>query len=184
MIDKANRNKLILPTVTAAALWTAECCGQISDGMWENARPFDHWKFWSNCDVEVRDGVRCTLLVSGYGPIKSNYNFEALVRDLGPRMRAYGKMMIAGMDVFEPTDHEILSAAEYMPETYELFVEAKNSGKWQYDFVAKYMERVTLELAADFYAAKYTAHDLREDLRSIKAACRNAHYSLSDSVQV
>lgn len=33
-------------------LWDVELSGQISDGRWENSRPYDHWEYWHR-DVEV-----------------------------------------------------------------------------------------------------------------------------------
>ena len=42
---------IYLPTASAAALFEHELVGQFSDGMWENARPYDHWKFWCNLKV-------------------------------------------------------------------------------------------------------------------------------------
>ena len=34
-------------------LFVEEIAGQISDGAWENARPFDHWIVWCDADVIV-----------------------------------------------------------------------------------------------------------------------------------
>lgn len=44
-------NKLYFNTLSAALLYNWELTGQISDGKYENARPYDHWK-WI-CDAEV-----------------------------------------------------------------------------------------------------------------------------------
>lgn len=45
------RNKLYFNTLAAALLYKWELTGQISDGKYENSRPYDHWK-WI-CDTKV-----------------------------------------------------------------------------------------------------------------------------------
>jgi hypothetical protein len=37
-----NTGTIVLPSLSAALVWKAEIVGQLSDGMWENAAPFDH----------------------------------------------------------------------------------------------------------------------------------------------
>lgn len=39
-----NTGKMVLPSASAAAIWEAEITGQLSDGMWENSTPHEHWK--------------------------------------------------------------------------------------------------------------------------------------------
>lgn len=34
-------------------IWECELLGQLSDGQWENAMPYDHWEPWSNAEVTV-----------------------------------------------------------------------------------------------------------------------------------
>ena len=45
------KNKLYFNTLAAALLYDWELSGQISDGKYENSRPYDHWK-WI-CDTEI-----------------------------------------------------------------------------------------------------------------------------------
>jgi hypothetical protein len=35
------------------ALWDEELSGQLSDGWWENAMPYDHWKPWCAAKAQV-----------------------------------------------------------------------------------------------------------------------------------
>lgn len=46
-------NTLAFRNSAQAALFQYELAGQISDGYWENSRPFDHWKPWCNAHVIV-----------------------------------------------------------------------------------------------------------------------------------
>ena len=43
---------IYLPTDTAIALWEAELLGQFSDGAWENSKPNNHWKIWTELKVK------------------------------------------------------------------------------------------------------------------------------------
>ena len=74
-------DKLHFKNNAAAHLFKSEITGQLSDGAWENARPFDHWKFWCNAEV-VMDGA---VGYEGY-PMKTNYNLHALKRYVKDRM--------------------------------------------------------------------------------------------------
>lgn len=67
-----------------AALFKAELSGQISDGMWENTRPNNHWKPW--CKAEV--GVNPESLGVNFYSSRNNYNFSSkmLLDVVGDRM--------------------------------------------------------------------------------------------------
>lgn len=79
-----------------AALFTAELSGQISDGMWENTRPHDHWKSWCSADVQVNP---TNVGVNFYSP-KNNYNFSSkmLLDIVGQRMIWAANLAEAGFD--------------------------------------------------------------------------------------
>jgi len=77
------------------ALFEVELQGQISDGMWENARPFDHWKVWGNCEVTVGEDVG-----RDFYAMKDNYAFDSknLLDCIGDRMVAICNMAENGYD--------------------------------------------------------------------------------------
>ncbi len=64
-------------------LWEEELNGQISDGMWENATPHDHWDVWSDAEITVGKNVGRTFFAR-----KCNYNFTnpELLNIVGDRM--------------------------------------------------------------------------------------------------
>lgn len=66
-------------------LFEFEIQGQISDGQWENAVPYDHYKVWGQCELEVGEQAGRTFF-----PRKDNYNLTNpdLLRIVGPRMLA------------------------------------------------------------------------------------------------
>lgn len=66
------------------ALFESELKGQLSDGNWENSRPYDHWEQPCSSEVVVGEGPK-------YGPNfypKRSYNFanRDLVEVVGDRM--------------------------------------------------------------------------------------------------
>ena len=66
------------------ALWNEELVGQLSDGMWENSRPHDHWKPWCNAEVIID----ATNVGRDFWAQKDSYNFHALIEYVGDRMLA------------------------------------------------------------------------------------------------
>lgn len=45
-------NYLRVRNLAQKVLWEEELSGQISDGRWENSKPYDHWEYWHR-NVEV-----------------------------------------------------------------------------------------------------------------------------------
>ena len=70
--------------VIQAALFSCELSGQISDGQWENTKPYDHWKVW--CDANVN--VNPSNVGVNFWAQKNNYNFATkdLLDVVGERM--------------------------------------------------------------------------------------------------
>jgi hypothetical protein len=73
-INFENKNQVIL--------YECELSGQISDGQWENSRPYDHWKVMSNAEARVG-----SPLGPSFRP-RRPYNFAAgsLISVVGNRM--------------------------------------------------------------------------------------------------
>lgn len=143
-------------------LWVHEIVGQLSDGMWENTYPNDHYKFW--CNLEPRVG-QCNqiFLVNHSRPQKNNYGLTRLIDCVGDRMRAAVVMA-------EITDnHVAIGAAEYLltAGSYSKFVDTLKA--YNNDFWNKLIDAITPEIAENFFAQieHYTVKDLRKDLQSI-----------------
>ena len=71
-------------------------------------------------------------------------------------------------------DHPALRCAEYMPATLEEFTRCKTENAWPADYIAKYMNDMTMEFAVNYYATEYTFKELRADIDQIKNAMRMA----------
>lgn len=173
-----NTGTIYLLTQSQAALFEHELTGQISDGMWENSGPRDHWKFWSGLQVVVDPtGEPRVKTPHPWMCKKDSYAFNRLYAVVGDRMLALGRMARAAS--FDPTAANVPfyilgDAATYMPPTLDEWRDCK-AGRllWKYDFVAGYMESVTDSLAAAFYATSYDMRDLRADVKVIQRAMKN-----------
>lgn len=186
MMDNNNKaaldNVIVLPTVSAEAIWRDEITGQLSDGMWENSRPRNHWRSWNQLTVVVeRDAQPRTIARSTYFE-RTKYNLRVLyaiapvgdplrhvVRD---RMVLKGRLALALARLSMPYSYEAIHAAEYMPTTYEQWASCKLSGMWNYDFVSEYMTHVSDELARMYYSLdrEYGLKQMKADIDSIKEA--------------
>jgi hypothetical protein len=81
-------NKLYVANEIQKVLFDKEIRGQISDGAWENARPFAHWQIWSNVEVIVSENG---VVGRNFWPAKDNYNLLTLIPFVGDRMVEYGR---------------------------------------------------------------------------------------------
>lgn len=169
---------------TALALWVSEVSGQISDGMWENSRPNDHFKFWHRLTLVLgpvaslaatrqcrKNNYALTRLPQLKWDPDAKMKSEYVLRD---RMLAAGRMAKAGAD---PLQRDLLTAGEYMPPTLAAFRLLKDSFTGvdlTKNYIARYVCGVSDELAQAFYAATYTLKEMYADLKLIKATMATA----------
>jgi hypothetical protein len=79
--------KLVVRNEAQKILFEKELAGQISDGYWENSRPWNHWR-WVGRELVVEVGEN--VGVYGGGPVRSyNFNNKMLVEIVGERMIEY-----------------------------------------------------------------------------------------------
>lgn len=80
-----------------AALYKHELTGQISDGMWENSVPSNHWQQPCRAQVAV-DADNPRVDIAGGQYFKRNYNFanKMLVDCVGERMKNIAMLAKAG----------------------------------------------------------------------------------------
>jgi hypothetical protein len=144
------------------ALFKYELAGQISDGMWENARPYDHYKPWCHCEVIV-DPVN---VGKDFYAQRESYNFSS--RDL---LDVVGERMVYKARLAEVMGHDILKYINWKIESGVLRVPEKPEGKTayyteEYDAImALPIERINAVLAD---TSVYTMKHLRKDLTDMK----------------
>lgn len=165
---------ITFPNSSCVALWNNEITGQLSDGAWENTAPHDHWLFWCHLEARVANlGDACEVKTSHPWKCKKvGYNLAGLYEYVGERMVATGKMGRL------TTEEAALHAAEYMAcMSFDTWKAAKDSGKFKNEFVGKYMESVSEELARGFFAVTYGMKELRKDIAMIKMVMKTMkHY--------
>jgi hypothetical protein len=161
-----NNKTLTVRNIEQAGAWL-ELDGQISDGQWENARPYDHYKIW--CEADVRVATPGEPVGRNFYAQKSNYNFTS--PDL---LNIVGLRMLATVRIARRFGIEVASLLEHVAscegtvdthwETYhktEFEKAAKIAGFSTEAFVASLLEAV-----AD---TSYTMKDLKVDLKDLKA---------------
>lgn len=150
-------------TVEQAILWENEICGQLSDGKWENTRPYNHWKPWCNAKVEI--SVRAGR---DFWAQKTSYRLDdpLLLEIVGERMKAYvklgrafGRENVKDTHYFVDLDGKFRGLPDFKGEHYDKIRERLS---------ALDLEKVKAVLDAD----SYTDRDLRDDLHEMKMAMK------------
>lgn len=74
------------------ALWKYELLGQLSDGHWENSRPFNHWQDWHQAKALVDP----SNVGRNFYPIRERYNFanKDLLEVVDGRMIGYVRLVL------------------------------------------------------------------------------------------
>lgn len=165
---------------TQKILFDWELCGQISDGYWENTRPFNHWRVWCSAEIVVADNPK--EIGRNFWPEKQNYNFAApeLLEVVGERMLKYAKLALALKDeegfnkFFQPVIN-----SKYEPRSIEYFIDenfnisAPNHEGEYWDGMRQAFGQLDLEwLSNQLKARDYKMADLKEDLNQLKEAIK------------
>jgi hypothetical protein len=107
-----NKKQIKFATKTQALLFELELKGQISDGYWENSKPYDHYRVICEAEVVVDpDQIGLNFYTS------RSYNFAnaTLVECVGDRMQLY-----------------VLLSKKF-PSLSNSSIKSCNSGKWMWE---------------------------------------------------
>jgi len=180
----------LLPNKGIKAIFDNEIKGQLSDGAWENAQPYNHWQFWCMLDTAVSATGEFDFVKNGsvqdfhelyskwyYNmPAKrTGYNLSTLVSkdcDLSYRMRSY---YVDGMYYDIGRSIEIFVDSNGSVKTEASIVElCKQSEYWQKIVSKSLKDRPIAEFLADFTNKynSYTRKQLLKDLKDIKAGMK------------
>lgn len=145
------------------ALWENELRGQISDGVWENARPMDHWKVWCNAEVTVAKNGEPTG--RNFWAQKDNYDLTSVVQYVGERMLVMAALaeMFPNFEGRLPESlYDFKSHAKWAAEGKDWA--AKSIGEWT-------KAGITAEAIAGA-EGKFTEKQLRKELSAMKKIIR------------
>jgi hypothetical protein len=93
-------------TLSQKNLFDCEISGQLSDGAWENTKPYDHWEPWGKSTIKVGTSVGRDFPVK-----KDGYNLGSLLQYVGDRMLSFGAAGSTGWDLTNSSDDQY--AVEY-----------------------------------------------------------------------
>jgi hypothetical protein len=153
--------RIILPTMSALVIWNAEIRGQLSDGMWENAAPLSHWRFWCGLDSLCSEGI-ARVEVRWMPPRqKTGYNLAALYPIVGDRMLKLGRIgrAVERMGINHVSSAVIRELADALADDAVQLFNASEGG-------------LDPDLINACNAVEYTMRDLRKDVAGIKLAMR------------
>jgi hypothetical protein len=168
---------------TQVWLWTCELEGQISDGMWENSGPRDHWQEVCGADVIVGEPGLTNIYP------RRSYGFRRLVEYVGDRMLVTGKLSKAYPEL--TPSQTLSSAAEYLTDgllekpgaTFKAIENQFTS--WQEAEIQK-LEQATGDdratIVQKLQAAPYGKQDLMRDLRAIENVINGGYRSVKGSL--
>lgn len=159
-------NTLVVASIEEKILYIYEIRGQLSDGNWENTRPYDHWRPW--CDVSWQS---CVVDPKNVGPEfwahKNNYRLTDLIQYVGDRMLSYLNLYAWNPDaVLAYLDAGIGSLPEIWPTNPSYDYAKKLIAGWEQYGITKEL----VEKAID--SPVYTEKDLRKILQGLSKSMK------------
>ena len=180
-ITESANNKIIFNNLAALFLFEAEISGQISDGYWENARPYDHWKWVSGLDVEYDKNIEdpgylghmhkkkysLSWMSTYVRKARSDKDYAWAVRFLN--FGKFGRIYPESKWKDLTNNYELRVIVEDLPqeETTMEELDAKYSNterSWQKNYWDKCKSLFSDELLKKYYSTTYTRDDLEDDL--------------------
>jgi hypothetical protein len=142
-----------------------ELDGQISDGFWENARPYEHWQVW--CNATVRVATPGESVGRNFSTRKDNYNFTSpeLLECVGQRMLATVRIARRfGIEVAAILEHVCSCAGTVKRETWN-----EDTFKKAAKLTGMMGDTFFMELESAVADKTYTMKNLKADLKDLKA---------------
>jgi len=164
--------QIFLPSYSSLNIWENEITGQLSDGAWENSKPYDHWEFWSKLTPTIgKPEVKAVNM----RPKKTGYNLASLIEYVGDRMISVGRM---GKAINKLMDYNQRIVAEKLGESNIKDMEAYNakveSKQWPFKH-SKYVGVFSNTELEKYFSTSYDLEDMKKDLKIIKLAMKNVN---------
>jgi len=178
------KHTLLFPTARLLAIFKCEILGQISDGVWENTAPNDHYKFWHRLELGVSPTKTWEFIkgtVYSYPTKRTGYNLTTLTDpnmvDLSARMRSYVVDAIFNLGLGERID-SFINDAEGRALTIDEYnlLDSKGYGYLEEAFFMvsaypggpeEFLKKINYGMS--IYSRKDLIKDLREIKREMKA---------------
>jgi len=168
-----NKNTIGFHNRNQVVLFEAELKGQISDGMWENARPSNHYH--APCDSTAYVATDDSGVGRNFHARAYNFNNNELVEIIGDRMinfvklsQAFPQLAISQLFDIDSNVHDTIS-------NMERYAQEPGDGYWLYELTALRSsfgvgttdELISL-LETRMATVNYTLPQLRKDLNDMK----------------
>ena len=169
---------IFLQTPSQLALWDHELTGQISDGMWENSRPHEHYQFWCRLEKKLDpQGAPRVETPCSYKILKRSYAFGRLkteAPDVWERMVNLGRMGLACALAGVECGYEQRIAAEEMPASMDDYLERLATTPAAHE---RFLKAVPQQVAGIYYThpecKAYDERRMKKDVAVIKKAMAN-----------
>jgi len=151
---------LYVPNIRLAALFELEIKGQLSDGHWENTRPYNHWEPWCEATAAVSRHIEGRDFYAN----KDNYQLTAtdLLAAVGERMMVYVKLA----EAFGVKNAELL---EYCFDLDGKFCGIPKYGGDTWTAIRNDLAKFDMVKVKEVVAeTSYVMADLKRDLRELK----------------
>lgn len=153
-------------------MFDEEFSGQISDGHWENSRPYEHWQIWCKAEVVVAP----TNVGRNFYAAKDNYNLAS--REL---LDIVGGRMLTAVNLALELGQEALQIAQRagsLPDDMYDFMRWNKIAETRTDSSGDYAKSkveawkqagITLEVVERIQTSpKYTMKQMMKDIRDLK----------------
>lgn len=171
-------NMIRFANAAQAILFECELKGQISDGHWENSRPYDHYKIM--CDAKIThafhgetDGA---VIGKNFRPMrKYNFNDRFLIDCVGQRMIGYVKFFTAFPEISLGMHHDVDYEGPSAQEITKTAMRGLNEvSGWCHDRAKRIMDALHVKNVDELTEAmqkvdrvEYTMKMLRKDLKAM-----------------
>lgn len=170
------KSEMSFTNMASLSMFLMEFYGQISDGMWENSRPHDHWLWINRTKYVIGDtpGYKGYWHSKKYG-IKRWWNlWKKDGYDWAIRILTYAKfgMIInpSKAEEFVKVSDSLRTILDYLPEKKTTLQELLDfvKGKWfERYFTEDTLKFITDENLEKFYNSSYSMKDLKRDIYSV-----------------
>lgn len=160
---------LYLKNMSQLFLYEYQLTGQISDGLWENSKPREHWRFWANVEVKIGNQLELISPKENWNlPLKNNYNFKSLIKYVGDELIATGKI---GKSKYA---EKILASKIDKFSLVNIIMDGSyNYKKIDSEGVKNVLSVLSETEIDEIQNIKYTKSELNKDLEDISTAMRN-----------
>lgn len=182
-----NPTTIHFPSMSSFLIYKYEIEGQISDGYWENAYPYNHWQWISKASYVVDENSAigyfgpkhskkydCSWIVDEYGKalngVNDDYRWLVRAMNYGHAGRVLDKSKIDA--IAENYDVEaIIGDLPEEPIAYEDFEEMLSAEKdWHLEYWEKAKSILNKSFFKKYYNTKYTFRDFKFDVTEAQEA--------------